>query len=86
MVDAVKGFLLMSRYVRHVVPRDGDWAVVGENSSRASNIYNTQREAIKRAEDLARRNHGETKIHNRQGQIRAGNSYGSDPCPPKDTK
>jgi len=49
-------------------------------------VTRTQAEAIEVAEEIARNQHSETKIHGRDGKIRAGNSYGNDPCPPKDKK
>lgn len=68
---------------QHVVPRDGDWAVVGAGNSRATVIVNTQHEAINIARTIAQNQRGEVVIHNRQGQIRDSNSYGNDPYPPK---
>ena len=47
---------------------------------------NTQKQSIGIAQDIARNQHSDTKIHGRNGQIRAGNSYGNDPCPPKDKR
>ena len=49
-------------------------------------VVNTQVEAIKIAQDIAKNQQSDTKIHGRDGRIRAGNSYGNDPCPPKDKK
>ena len=49
-------------------------------------ITNTQQEAIVIAENIARNQHSDTKIHGVDGKIRAGNSYGNDPNPPKDKK
>lgn len=71
---------------QHVVPRDNNWAVVGAGNSRATRITSTQKEAIGIAENIARNQHSDTKIHGTNGQIRAGNSYGNDPYPPKDKK
>lgn len=71
---------------QHVIPRDNNWAVVGVGNSRSTNIASTQKEAIKIAQDIAKNQHSDTKIHGRDGRIRAGNSYGNDPFPPKDKK
>lgn len=71
---------------QHVVPRDGQCAVQGAGNSRATKIVATQKEAIGIATEIARNQNSDTKIHGRDGQIRAGNSYGNDPCPPKDKK
>ena len=68
---------------QHVVPRNGDWAVVGAGNSRATVVVNTQHEAIDIARNIAQNQGGEVVIHNRRGQIRDSNSYGHDPYPPK---
>ena len=71
---------------QHVVPHNGKWAVKGENNKRVTKKFPTQNEAIKKAEEIAKNQKSETKIHNKKGAIRAGNSYGNDPHPPKDKK
>jgi len=71
---------------QHVVPHNGKWAVKGENNKRVTEEFPTQNEAIKKAEEIAKNQKSETKIHNKKGAIRAGNSYGNDPHPPKDKK
>ena len=71
---------------QHVVPHKDGWAVKGAGNQKATRVVSTQREAINIAQDIARNQHSDTKIHGENGQIRAGNSYGNDPCPPKDKK
>ena len=71
---------------QHVVPRKNGWAVKGAGNERDTEIFPTQKEAIAAAEQIAREQHSDTKIHRRDGRIRAGNSYGNDPFPPRDTK
>lgn len=71
---------------QHVVKHDDGWAVRGEGNSRVTKITRTQSEAIDKAEEIARNQQSDTKIHGRDGRIRGGNSYGNDPCPPKDRK
>jgi Uncharacterized protein conserved in bacteria (DUF2188) len=71
---------------QHVVPHSQGWAVKGSGNSRATKVTSTQAEAINLAQAIARNQHSDTKIHGRDGKIRAGNSYGNDPCPPKDRK
>lgn len=71
---------------QHVVKHDGGWAVRGEGNSKVTKITQTQSEAIDKAEEIARNQQSDTKIHGRDGRIRGGNSYGNDPCPPKDRK
>lgn len=76
----------MSKKKQHVVPHQGKWAVKGENNSRATSVHNTQSEAIDKARDIAINQRSEVVIHRPNGQIRDKDSYGNDPCPPKDSK
>ena len=64
---------------QHVVPRGPNWAVVGEGNSRAPVVPPPQREALDRAREISRNQHGEVFIHNRRGQIRERDSHGRDP-------
>ena len=72
--------------IQHVVKHSEGWAVKGEGNSKATKITRTQAQAIEKAENIARNQKSETKIHGENGKIRAGNSYGNDPCPAKDKK
>lgn len=71
---------------QHVVKHQDGWAVKGAGNSKATKVTTTQQEAINIAQDIARNQKSDTKIHGRDGKIRAGNSYGNDPHPPKDMK
>jgi len=71
---------------QHVVPHNGKWAVRGDGNERVTKITNTQTEAIKTAREIAIKQQSEVVIHRPNGQIRDKDSYGNDPCPPKDTK
>jgi len=71
---------------QHVVTHPNGWAVKGEGNSKATKVTHTQAEAISVAEQIARNQKSDTKIHGLNGKIRAGNSYGNDTCPPKDEK
>ena len=62
---------------------DGGWQVKGAGNSRATVRTSTQREAITIARDIARNQKSELFIHGTNGQIRARDSYGHDPYPPK---
>ena len=73
----------MSNKGQHVVPSGGKWSVRRAGASRASGVYATQREAIERAKDMARKQQTELYIHGRDGRIRERSSYGGDPFPPK---
>ena len=70
---------------QHVVPNNGQWQVKRENSLRATKNFDTQKDAIAYARDLAINQQSELVIHGRNGQIRDKDSYGNDPCHPKDT-
>lgn len=71
---------------QHVVPSNGQWAVRGEGNSRLTSAHNTQAQAIDAARQIAQNQKTDVVIHNRQGQIRDADSYGNDPCPPRDKK
>ena len=63
-----------------------NWRVKQPDNSKASAVTKTKKEAIEKAENIAKNQNLETKIHNKDGKISGGNSYGNDPCPPKDQK
>jgi hypothetical protein len=71
---------------QHVVKHPEGWAVIGAGNSKATRVTSTQSEAIQIAQNIARNQHSDTKIHGENGRIRAGNSYGPDSCPPRDNK
>jgi Uncharacterized protein conserved in bacteria (DUF2188) len=68
---------------QHVVPRGSKWGVLKSGATRASGVYDTQREAITSARGKARKEGTELYIHGEDGRIRERNSYGRDPFPPK---
>jgi len=70
----------------HVVPRDGSWAVRRSGADRDSSRHSTQADAIGAGRGTAQREHTELFIHGRDGRIRDRDSFGNDPCPPRDTK
>ena len=45
----------------NVVRRDDDWAVVRENAKRASGVFDTKREAVDRAREIA--SHDDVEVH-----------------------
>ncbi len=71
---------------QHVVKHPDGWAVKGEGNIKATRVTGTQIEAIEAAKSITRNQQSGTKIHGRDGKIRAGNSYGNDPHPPRDKK
>ncbi len=70
----------------HVVPHDGNWAVRTDGSKRPGSVHDTQQQAIDRGRDIAKNNKSELVTHGKDGKIRDSDSYGNDPCPPKDKK
>lgn len=81
-----RSFLLNKGKNQHVVQHPNGWAVKGSGNSKATKVTATQKEAISIAQEIARNQESDTKVHGRDGKIRAGNSYGNDPCPPKDQR
>lgn len=71
---------------QHVVPKGDEWAVKGEGNNKATRVVDTQAEAIKIAREIAINQESELVIHGKDGKIRDKDSYGKDPCPPKDKK
>ena len=71
---------------QHVVPYQNKWAVRGEGNEKVTSTHNTQTEAIERARQIAINQRSEVVIHRPDGTIRDKDSYGRDPCPPKDKK
>jgi hypothetical protein len=72
---------------QHVVPTsDGQWGVRGDLNSRITKKTPTQANAIDIARDIAKKQRSDVVIHRPNGQIRDRDSYGNDPCPPKDKK
>lgn len=73
----------MSKENIHVVPRDGNWAVVREGAERDSSHHNTQADAIDAARQTAQREGVELFIHRPDGRIRERDTHGPDPFPPR---
>ena len=64
----------------------GGWSVKREGTSRSAGNFATQKEAIKRGKELAKKARRELIIVNKQGLIRSKDSYGNDPRSVKDTE
>ncbi len=71
----------MTQKGQHVVPSGGKWAVRRSGAERASGVYLTQEEAVRRARELARNQGAELYIHGRDGRIRDRASYGNESLP-----
>ena len=61
----------------------GGWSVKRSGASRASSVHNTQAEAWKETRRLARGEGSEAFLMGKDGKIRARNTYGNDPNPPR---
>lgn len=69
---------------QHVTPHPkGGWQVKGAGNSKATVRTATQKEAAAIAREIAIHQKSERVIHGTDGKIRAKDSYGNDPCPPK---
>jgi hypothetical protein len=72
----------MNKRSQHVAPsNNGRWAVRRYGASRAGRVFETRRDAVTYARDLARRERSEVYIHGRDGAVRRRDSYGPDPAP-----
>jgi len=74
----------MAKKNQWVIKYGGIWAVKGEGNKRATKVIKTQKEAIDIARGIAKNQKSELIIQNTEGKIRSKNSYGNDPCSPKD--
>lgn len=80
----VEGGVSMKGRNQHVTKRsDGNWQVKGEGASRASFVTTTQSEAIKLGRRICSNQESELIIHRCDGRIRARDSHGHDPYPPR---
>ncbi|MNL59924.1 hypothetical protein D3C87_1836920 [compost metagenome] len=70
----------------HIVRRADQWGTLREGGQRATQVFDTQQQAIDAGRLMAKQSQGELLIHGENGRIRARDSYGNDPCPPKDAK
>ena len=64
---------------QHVVSEGERWAVKAEGASEPFAVFKTQSEAWEKAKSIARKERSEALLHGKDGQIRARNTYGSDP-------
>jgi hypothetical protein len=64
---------------QHVIPHSGKWAVLGAGNLRVTSVHPTLAAAIKRAREIAQKQHSEVVIYGEDGKIREKSSYGNDP-------
>lgn len=69
---------------QHVTPRpDGHWQIKAAGAKRATKVTSTQAQAVTIARQIATHQGSELLIHGRDGRIRARDSHGHDPYPPR---
>ena len=79
----------MGKNDRYVTKQGEDWAVKKAGAKRASDVFDTQREAEIRAKEIVGNlGGGEVRIQGRDGKWRDSDtvSPGNDPFPPRDKK
>lgn len=69
----------MGKPGQHVVPSDRGWSVKRAGASRASGTFTTKAEAVKKAQEIAKKQKTELYIHGKNGRIQDRRSYGNDP-------
>lgn len=62
----------------------GGWQVIGAGNSKATKLFDTQREAENYGREIAKNQHSELITHGRDGRIRSKDSFGNDFIPPRD--
>ena len=67
---------------QHVVPHPEGWAVKPAGGQGPSSVHDTQKQAIDRGREIARKQGVELLIHRKDGRIRERDSHGHDPFPP----
>jgi hypothetical protein len=65
---------------------DNNWGVVREGGKKPSHVTRTQQEANDIARGIAINNQVNRITQGRDGHIVSHDSFGDDPCPPKDTE
>ena len=69
-----------------VSPQGEKWIVHAEGNTNHTERFDTQREAIDRARDIAKKLGSEVIVQGQDGEIRSRDSHGNDPYPPRDTQ
>ena len=78
MSDSLKEEIAKELGVYDAVKKDGGWQNVS-----SKNCGNIVTKAIEIARGIAINNHSELIVHGTNGRIRAKDSFGNDPFPPK---
>jgi hypothetical protein len=70
----------------HTVPNPTGRGWANKEDGVVRTRHRTKKAAVLRGRTIARREAVEHTIHGRDGCIKQKNSYGNDPCPPKDAE
>lgn len=62
----------------------GGWNVIGAGNSKPTKIFPNKQDAVDYGRTIAKNQGSELVIHGLNGRIQDKDSYGNDPCPPKD--
>jgi hypothetical protein len=76
----------MAKKAIEVVPHGNQWAVKKQGAERASSLHDNKAPAVKQATQQAKSERTELIIKKSDGTIQNKNSFGNDPCPPRDRK
>lgn len=74
----------MTKKPVHTIPTKTGWA--NKQSGEVISNHKTKEKAQEIGRGQVKKDHTEHVIHKKNGTIQNSNSYGSDPCPPKDKK
>jgi hypothetical protein len=67
----------------HTVPNpDGGWD--NKQGGKVVSHHDKKAPAVAAGKDEAKKDKTDAVVHNKDGKIAGGTSYGNDPCPPKD--
>ena len=68
----------------HIVPNGKRWEVKQSGNPTPLSTHNRKDTAVSAGRAVAKRREVELVIHGKDGAIQDKDSYGRDPCPPKD--
>lgn len=69
----------MSNKSQHVIPnKDGGWSVRKVGSARVTRIFDSFKEAIDYARQLAKKEQSELYVHRKDGTIKSKDTFSSD--------
>lgn len=70
-----------------ITPRpDGDWNIRREGNKNPTRVVTTKKEAEEIGREIAKKDGVNRISQGKDGKIISHDSFGNDPCPPKDTE